>query len=598
MEYVRLETFCERTKVRILRGMAAALVASSSVCANADVARFSPYDDVRVIADDKIVADAAAVRQGGVLREGLLGSFNSLNILSFPGLYPQRLPLIHDSLFVASQQEPNALYGLLAKDIQVAPDFSRARIELDDKARWHDGTPVTAWDIEFTFETVLANSSPVFRRSLGGLTIEVHDSQSFTLTSAQKGDWLWLRAAATFPVHSKGHWSQREPDRATLEPPLGSGPFRIAGLDAGRRLRLEKVADYWASDHPINRNRWNFDAVVSEYFIDPVARSQALAIGEVDIIREADAARWSNVYSGPALERGDIVKSEIRDPSSVAVPALFFNLRRPLFQDERVRKALALSIDIDFLLELTGQVYAPATSYFGSAPWAAVGPPSPAEVALIEPLDEQLPRDFFTSSAPAVIGLNRSERQRLREASELLEAAGFSVQNGLLIDPETGEQTTIELVVSDRDVARRLAPLTEWFAQLGIALDIVTPDASVISQIRATHQFDMIFISLNHSGLPGFLENFFWHSRFKDTGFSIAGLESDVVDALIDKMQSSRDVAEIESAAQAFDRFLRWNALVIPLWQQNEAWFVHRKGLSAPSDVSAGISPAVTWYWE
>ena len=598
MEYVLLKTHWERTKVSVLKAMAAALVASFSVCASADVARFSPYDNVRTFSDAEIVDGAISARPGGVLREGLLGSFDSLNILSFPGVFPQRLPLIHDSLFVASQREPNALYGLLAKSIHVAPDFSTARIELDDRARWHDGTPITAWDVEFTFETVLTNSSPVFRRSLGGLSIEVHDSQSFTLRSTQKGDWLWLRAAATFPIHSRVHWSQREPDRATLDPPLGSGPYRIEELDAGRQLQLEKVENYWAADHPINRNRWNFDAVISEYFTDPVARSQALAIGELDIIRETDAGRWQNGYSGPAVSRGDVVRSEIMDPSSIAVPALFFNVRRPLFQDARVRKAIALSIDIDFLLELTGNVYVPAASYFGSASWAADGPPSPAEAALIEPLDGQLSRSFFTSSAPTVVGVDQPARKRLREASRLLEAAGFSVRNGVLIDPATGEQVIIELVVADRAIARRLAPLVEWLAQLGITLNIVTPDATVISQIRATHQFDMIFISLSHTELPGFLENFFWHSRFKDTGFSVAGLESDVVDALIDKMQSSRAVAEIEAAARAFDRFLRWEALVIPLWQQNEAWFVHRKGLAVPKDLTWGISPAVTWYWE
>lgn len=581
----------------MIRLIASIVLLAFSAAAQAEVARFSPYDNRTVVAEELLSLADQKTADGGILRQGVLGSFNSLNLMSFKGIFPASGRFAHDSLMVAAPNDLHAFHGLLAKRFLVSDDYSKVLIELDPDARWHDGTPVTAEDVKFTVETVLANSSFALRLALGPITVTIADDLTLTMENGKKGSWQWLQTAATYPIQSSAYWRGKDTSASTMDIPLGSGPYKIVSAEPNRQVVLERARDYWAADHPVNADRWHFDRISVDYFTEPSAVGQALIAGGIDILLETDATRWRAGYDSPSLTRGDIVKTAIGNNGIVVVPALFFNLRRSIWQDLRVRTALKYAIDTDFLNRITGEVYKPAVSYFGSLPHAATGVPTSAEAEVLAEFEDDFPAGAFASPTPSFSVSGLSQRDRFRRASALLQAAGYQVINGQRIDPATGQPMSLDLLITDATIARRLAPITEWFSDLGIELKVDLQDAAIFVERRNAQDYDLLFLSLNHSGLPGFVENFFWHSRFAATGFSISGLENRAVDAFIDQMQSTRELEKITVAAQAFDRFMRWNVYALPLWQQDETWFVHASGLIPPTGSAALSAPAVFWKW-
>lgn len=574
----------------------ASLVALVGGQALADVARFSPFDDRTIAMEADLSLETRKPRSGGTLRQAAVGTFDSLNTMVFPSSTPSTLRFTQDSLIVAANQEQGTFYGLLAQVFDVSDDFSEVRIELDPDARWHDGTPVTAYDVEFTLEVSLRNAGPNLRRALGGVSIDVLDDLTFILSAQTKGDWQWISLVGGLSVQSKAHWDRHDPSERTLVPPLGSGPYKVSDVEPGRRFNLVRAPEYWAQDHPVNAHRWNFDEIHTDFFFDVTPVTEVVRRGGIDVWQETDPTRWRSAFDGPALQSGEIVQTSLRNPSSATMPALIFNLRRPVTANLTVRQALAMVLDPTWFKDFNGGVFPTTESIYGSLRIAATGPPSQREVALLSPFADELAEGFLTQEAPVVTPIKMPQRDRRRRALELLKEAGYELVDGTQRDPDTGIELRLDLVTTNAEYAKLLGPYINWLSQIGVVLEVKLIDrASSIEALFNNKEFDITTLDWRASALPGRAENFFWHSKFSKAGVGYAGLESDVADKLIDTMNQSLDEQQIVAAAQAFDRYLRWNALMIPFWQNSEIWYVHGSQFELPQGVNPSLHPAIHW---
>ncbi|MEM1236984.1 MAG: ABC transporter substrate-binding protein [Pseudomonadota bacterium] len=563
----------------------------------AEVARFSPFDDRTVATAGDLLAQEALPKSGGVLRLGALGGFDSLNLMKFPGNYPITAWHAHDSLLRSSQTEKEAYYGLLAKKFEVSEDFSELYVELDPAARWHDGSPVTAGDIVFTFAATLENASPDLRSALGQIDIVAESDSTVRFRSQNPGDWRWIRLVGAAPIYSAKDWAGRDPSATTLEPSLGSGPYTVSRVDGNRIFEVQRAPDYWAADHPLNAHLWHFDTIRMDYFFDVSALTQAVRRGDIDLHQETDATRWREAYDSPALREGKLVQSALPAQTFVRLPVVIFNLRRPLTRNLSIRRALAVMIDTDWLYDLNGGSYARADSLYGDLRMAAQGKVSAAETELLVDFANELPQGFFDQEAPVPSPGGLSNRERRQRASDILDKAGFALRDGRRIDPATDQPVTLDVVSQGSDTVPLLQIYAGWLDSIGITLKVVTLDPSSTTQmIFQDANFDLLLSRWTAADLPGQFENFLWHSRYANAGLGLAGLKSPVADHLIDTMNTSLNEEKIIAAARAFDRYLRWNAYTVPLWQQNEAWFIHSANLAPPIEpIDPTLQPARTW---
>ncbi|MEM6587839.1 MAG: extracellular solute-binding protein [Pseudomonadota bacterium] len=582
--------------VKILPICLASIVAFVSGEAVADVVRFSPLDDRTVATEADLSLHNRKLPSGGVLRQAAVGSFDTLNTMVFPSSVPATLRFTQDSLLVSDSVEIATFYGLLAKRFDVSDDFSEVRVELDPEARWHDGTAVTARDVEFTFSAALENAGPDLRRALGDVSIEIIDDTTLRFSIRTKGDWQWVTLVGGLAVQSKAHWDRLDPTERTLVPPLGSGPYKVSDIEPGRRFNLVRAQDYWAKDHPVNAHRWNFDEIKTEYFFDITPVTELVRRGGVDVWRETEPTRWRAAFDGPALRSGEIVQTTFRDRSSVAVPTLIFNLRRPVTADLKVRQALAMVLDPTWFYDFNGGVFPTTKSIYGSLRIAAEGKPTPQELALLSPFAEVLPEGFLSQEAPAVTPIEMPQRERRRRALELLNEAGYELVDGKQRNPDTGDELRLDLVTANPQYVKLLGPYVKWLSQIGVTLNVKLLDpAAAMESLFKSKDFDMTTLDWGGSALPGRAENFLWHSKFAKTGIGYAGLESDVADTLIDTMNQSLDDEKIVASAQAFDRYLRWNALMIPFWQNSENWYVHGSQYELPPGFNPSAHPGIYW---
>ncbi|MEM9782828.1 MAG: extracellular solute-binding protein, partial [Pseudomonadota bacterium] len=362
---------------------------------------------------------------GGTLRQGSTITFNTTNRMRFPGKAPNELEFVHDTLMVRALDEAASFYGLLAESVEVAPDYATARFTLRAEARWHDGTPVTAEDVAFTFETLRQHGLPLYRTTLEPVEITVEGPRTIRFTAPGAGDWRYLELVATFPIHPAHFWRDRDLSRSTLDVPLGSGPYRVAEFEPNRRVVLERVEDYWGRDLPVTRGLWNFDRLETLYFRDQTVLIEAVKSGYLDIKREINAGYWAKLYDGPALAEGRLVKSTFPDRQGGRLAALVFNLRRPPLDDPRIREALTLAFDGAWTREtLFNGLYEAPGPLYGPTALSAEGSASPAERALLAPFLDDLPAGLLEAPNPPEERATLDRRTRLRRADTLLRDAG------------------------------------------------------------------------------------------------------------------------------------------------------------------------------
>ena len=514
--------------------------------------------------------------KGGNVKLGALFSFDSLNPYILKGTPAAGVgsylggSLIMESLMVGSQDEPFSEYGLIAESVEVPADRSWVAFNLRPEARWHDGEPITADDVVWTFETLMSEGHPLYRAYYANVvSAEKIDDHKVKFTFDQSGNRELPLIMGQLPVLPKHYYESHAFNETTLEPPLGSGPYRIKSVDPGRSITFELVDDYWGKDLPVNKGQNNIGTLRYDYYRDGNIAVEALKAHEYDFRQENNSRVWATAYTGPAVRDGLLILEELPDHTPSGMQAFVFNTRRDKFSDPRVRQALGYAFDFEWSNEnlFYGQ-YARTRSYFSNSELAATDLPSEAELALLEPYRDQLPPEVFTEVyEPPVTDGSGNIRDGLRAAKQLLDEAGWTIRNGVLTGPD-GQPMEIEILLVQPEFERVVQPFARNLERLGVKVTVRIVDSSQYQNRTDSFDFDLVVGGFGQSLSPGNEQRDFWGSQSADIEGSrnLIGIKSPVVDALIDRIIYAEDRESLITATRALDRVLLWNHYVIPNW--------------------------------
>ena len=538
--------------------------------------------------------------KGGRLRLGASGTFDSLNPLRYPGRVPSQVrALVFDTLLVRSADEPAGYYGLLAETVDVSADRQSVRFELRDGARWRDGEPVTAADVAFTFRTLREQGPPFYRQALRHYTVVVGGPGEITFRARGEARRDMVRILGNLPIHPEHAWVERELSDHGMTPPLGSGPYRVETVNPGQSLVLARNTGYWGADLPVNRGRFNFDRIEIAYYRDDSIALEAFRAGDFDLRSEATAAQWARGYEGPALREGRIAREVIETKTAGTMTTLVFNLRRAPFDDIRVRRAISLAYDFDWInANLMYAQHAPVTSFFGETNYAARGAASQAERELLAPVADALPSGVMEAPGPGLREGIETRRAALAKADRLLREAGFTVVDGMRVNEETGEPLAIDLLNYDPSLNRILGPLARNLEQLGITFNFGLVDPATGTRRTLDHDFDMAVLRWSPRAVPGNAESLLWDSALADRKgtYALAGAKDPALDAALAAMVSARQLPELRTAARAFDRVLRWRNYAIGLWRKDAIWLAYWTRFGRPAR-TPGYAPSFIDLW-
>ncbi len=508
--------------------------------------------------------------KGGTFRMAGFGSFDSLNPFISKGVPELNIGLVYDTLMAQSLDEPFTEYGLVASKIEKAPDNSWVRFYLRPEARFNDGQPIHAEDVVFSFQTLMSAGSPLYRGYYADVDqVIAEDPQRVLFKFKHTNNRELPLILGQLTILPKHWWQSRDFAKSNLEIPLGSGPYKVTEVKAGRSIRYERVKDYWAKDLPVNRGFYNFDVITSDYYRDNTVALEALKAGQFDYWLEMSAKNWANAYNIPAVAQGRLIKEQIANGNPTGMQGFVFNTRRPMFQDVRVRHALSLLLDFEWSnKQLFNGAYTRTRSYFENSEMAATGLPGPEELAILEPLRGKIPTQVFDQAfSPSVCDGSGMIRAQQRQAYQLLQDAGWRIVDDKMVDAQ-GKPVVIEFLLAQTEFERVLLPFKRNLADLGIDLVIRRVDVSqYITRVRS-RDFDMIVGSFPQSNSPGNEQREFWMSSSADKPGSrnYIGLKDPAIDSLVENLINADSRASLVAHAKALDRVLQWGYYVIPNW--------------------------------
>jgi len=506
--------------------------------------------------------------KGGEVKLAAFGTFDTLNPFTLKGVPAAGLGELFDSLMAPARDEAFSYYGLVAETIETPADRSWVAFTLRPLARFHDGTPMTVDDVIWTFETLKAKGQPFFRSYYAQVVkVEKVGDRKVKFTFGPGDNRELPLIVGQLPVLSKAYWSKRDFEKTTLDPPLGSGAYKIESFEAGRTITYRRVKDYWAAKLPVKVGTDNFETIRYDYYRDVNVALEALKAGQYDLRLENVAKNWATAYTGPAVAQGFLKKEEIKNELPTGLQGFVFNTRRPLFQDVRVRRALGYAWDFEWTNKnLFFGSYARTKSYFSNSELASSGLPGPDELPLLEPLRGKVPEDVFTKEyKPPVTDGSGNNRDGAREALRLLGEAGWTVKGGKLVNPR-GEPFAFEILIDEPTWERVTLPFVKNLERLGITARVRTVDAAQYQKRIDTYDFDMIVSVWPQSLSPGNEQRDFWGSAAATTPGTrnLAGIRDPAVDRLIELLIQAPDRKALVARTRALDRVLLWGFYVIP----------------------------------
>lgn len=552
--------------------------------------------------------------KGGTLNSTVIGTFDSFNpyivrgspaagFASFGG------GLLYDTLMEQATDEPSTSHPLVAEAYKHPADFSSATYRLNPAARWHDGQKVTADDVIWSFNALKKNSQ-LYNRYYANVTEAVALSPTeVEFRFDQKGNRELPQIIGDLVVLPKHWWEgkdasgkQRDIAQPTLEPPLGSGPYRIKSFKPGAEIVWERVSDYWGAKVPVKVGRENFDERRYVYFQDDNAAWQAFTKGGFSDFRpENRSQRWATGYDFPAFKAGDVVKAEFDTKSGEPMQGFVLNMRRPQFQDRRVREALTYAFDFESMnRKLFYDLYTRTDSYFEGGELASSGLPQGRELEILEQYRDKLPPELFTTEFKLpVYDTPQANRENLRRAFMLLKEAGYDNRDGKLVNTKTGEPFRIEFLGDDPTDERVTSPFMDNLRRLGIdaTLRIVDP-TQYVNRVNS-FDYDAITVVMMQSQSPGNEQRDFWGSHAADAPGSrnYSGIKDPVVDALVDRVVFASDREDLIAATHALDRVLLWNYYVVPQWHLPEIWVAYWNKFGRPDKQPDYIGVDIDSWW-
>lgn len=471
--------------------------------------------------------------------------------------------LLHDTLMIGSLDEPMSRYGLIAETIEIAADSKTVQFVLRENARFSDGSAITAGDVVFSFNTLITKARPVYRFVYADVEkAEAVDARTvrFTLKNTQNIKVPLL--LSELPVLAEAYWSKRDFEATTLDVPVVSGPYNVDTFEAGRFVRYKRLANYWGKDLPAVRGMYNFDTIRFEYFRDDTVQFEAFKTGGYDMTRETSARRWVQDYNFPAFNEGRVQKLTVPSIQPQDVQTLSLNLRRPLFQDRRVREAINLGFDFESINKnLMFNEYVRLRSYWQGSALEAKGTPSAAELALLEPFRDKLPPELFTSEfkQPLTQG-NGASRDNLALAAKLLDEAGWKVSDGRRVNAQ-GQPFTFEVTIVQPSLERLLGPWIQDLKRLGIEATLRVVDTAQYANRVTDFDYDAILIGMYTSLTPGseLVDQLSSDSAERPGSSNYSGIKDPVVDALLQRIVAAEDLETVTIASRALDRVLTFN---------------------------------------
>jgi microcin C transport system substrate-binding protein len=507
--------------------------------------------------------------KGGTLRLSAIGTFDTLNPFVIKGVPAEGLSRIFDTLTVASEDEPASEYGLVADTIALAPDRLSVLYTIRPAARFHGGTPMTSEDVAWTFETLRAQGHPMYSSYYRDVTkVEQEGARGVRFYFKSAANRELPQILGEMPVLSKAYWSGRDFTKTTLDPPLGSGPYEIVKIDPGRSITYRRVADYWGRDLPVNKGRYNFDTIRYDYYRDATVALEAFKAGQYDLRIENTAKDWATGYDCPALRAGLIKKVLIPNQLPSGMQGFGFNLRRPIFQDPRVREALAYAFDFEWSNKnLFYGAYTRTRSYFDNSELAATDLPTGEELKILDQFRGQIRAAVFTKEYdPPKYDGSGDIRAGLLKALKLLEEAGWTFNGGRLVNAKTGQPFEFEFLLDNPQFERIVLPMVDNLRRLGITARVRTVDTAQYQRRMDTFDFDMTVVLFPQSLSPGNEQREFWGSRAADRlgSQNLLGIKNKVIDALIEELVRAPDRASLVAHTRALDRVLQYGYYVIP----------------------------------
>jgi len=517
--------------------------------------------------------------QGGTVRQSAFGTFDNFNtvVSGVKGSIAAGTELFMETLTTPALDEVSTEYGLLAEAVSYPEDHSNVTYRLRANARWHDGKPVTTDDVLFSFDALKTNSPfyGVYYRHV--VNIEKIDEREIKFTFDGPGNRELPQIVGQLPVVPKHWWEgtdksgrKRDITQTTLEPPLGSGPYRLKDFAPGRTLVYEKVDDYWGKDLNVIVGTRNFQTLRYEYFRDSTVALEAFKADQLDWRVENSAKDWANSYDFPAVREKRVIRQEFPIRNVGVMQSFAFNIRREKFKDPHVRRAFNFAFDFEEMnRQLFSDQYKRIGSYFEGTELSATGAPSGKELEILETVRDRVPADLFTKPYTNPVGGNpQAVRNNLREALALFHQAGYEIRDTKLVNAKTGEQFVVEFLVDDPSAQRFVLFYKPSLERTGMRVDVRVVDSAQYENRLRQWDFDIIVASWAQSLSPGNEQRGFWSSQAADQPGSrnLVGIKNPAIDTLIERVIFTKDRAELVAATQALDRVLLWNFYVVPQW--------------------------------
>lgn len=541
-----------------------------------------------------------AAPKGGDITLSAIGTFDNFNRYALRGNPGVSTETLYDTLFTNSDDEPGSYYPLVAEMARYPDNFAWAEIEINPQARFHDGTPIKASDVAFTFNKFMTEGVPQFRLvykgakviSIAPLTIRIE------LATPSKERMLGLFSLPVFP---EKFWKNHKLSDPLSAPPLASGPYKITAWRMGQYITYSRVRDYWAANLPVNRGRWNFDSIRYDYYLDDNVAFEAFKAGAFDFRNEVSAKNWATRYTGKNFANHFIVKEEQPNDAAQDARWLAFNIQRPIFEDRKVREAIGLAFDFEWMNKaLFYGAYSRANSYFQNTEYAARDYPHADELILLAPMKKDLPPEVFTSiyNPPKSNG-NGFDRENLLKAMTLLKEAGWELKDQKLINVKTGKPFTFELLIGATGNTQWVLPFQHNLQRLGITMEIRQVDNSQLTNRMRKRDYDMIPTLYSAMPYPSADVQIAWASEYVDSTYNSPGVKSPVVDELISQIVANQgDKQKLLPLGRALDRVLTWNYYMIPMWYMAADRFAWWNKFSKPAIHPLYATGFDTWWYD
>lgn len=515
--------------------------------------------------------------KGGTLKQAVIGSFDTLNQFSLKGKAPPILDLTTARLMSRVWDEPFTLYPMIAARADVPEDRSSITFTLDPRAIFHDGSPITADDVLFSFETLREKGRPNMRRIYQLATPEILSPHKIKFTFGNGYDRETMMIFAMMPVLSKTYWQDKDFAATTLTPPLGSGPYKIETVDPGRKITLKRVENYWAENHLTNKGHYNFDRIIHKYYRDGTAAFEAFKAGNLNLRREWDSGLWHSGYDFPAAADGRVIKETLRHHRPDKVRSFIFNTRRTIFQDIHVREALSLLFDFDWVNKnLFYGAYKEIDSFFPNTPLAA------------------------NSENKTLPPRKQTMREKMRRADQLLKEAGWIIKDGVRVHVKTGTPLTFEILLNNASQEKIALSFAQNLKKMGIAPQIRVLDSAAFREQLNNYDFDMALYYWLSTLSPGTEQYLYWSCESAQTPgrWNYAGICEDKIDALAQKIPTAKTRDELVKSVHALDRALMAGHYMIPLYYNPSDNIAHWSNLKHPANTPLYGTVLETWWME